>query len=84
VPINKIPADEKVEPRERPLTAAMLDGKEDVALHLLSLAGSEEKLDLGESFRSRQHLAALRCVEGPNTASQHATSSWGAGGHRNG
>ena len=47
VPINSIPTDEKVKPWETPLVAAVMAGKEDAALHLLSLAGSEQDLDLG-------------------------------------
>jgi len=46
VPVNKIPADEKVNSTETPLLAAVCGGKENVALHLLFLAGSEENLDL--------------------------------------
>ena len=47
VPINSIPADENVKPWETPLVAAVMTDKEDAALHLLSLAGSEQDLDLG-------------------------------------
>lgn len=47
VPINYIPADEKVNPWETPLVAAVIADRGDVALHLLSLAGSEGNLDLG-------------------------------------
>ena len=50
VPINHIPADEKVKSWETPLVAAVTNDREDMALHLLSLAGSEQDLDLGRTL----------------------------------
>jgi len=50
VPINDIPADERrndqVKVRETPLVAAVMAGKENVALHLLSFVQSEQDRDL--------------------------------------
>jgi hypothetical protein len=56
VPINNIPADEKVQAVETPLVAAVLADREDVALHLLSLVKIdkdltlERKLDRGDTL----------------------------------
>ena len=58
--VNSIPADENLEPFATPLMAAVLADKEDVALHLLSLAGNSHDLDLG------------RNIDGGNTLLQYA------------
>jgi len=56
VPINNIPVDEKVEAWATPLVTAVMADREDVALHLLSLAEIDEnqtlarKLDKGNTL----------------------------------